>query len=58
MKIENYIAQLIRASLDNDLQMVRAISTKVIRNLKNENPQIASEISKALNYNASGLRSA
>ena len=57
MKIEGYVAQLIRASLDNDLQMVRAISTKVIRNIKNENPRIASEISEALNYNASGLRS-
>ncbi len=57
MKIENYVAQLIRASLDNDLQMIRAISIKVIRNLKNENPQIASEISEALSYNASGLRS-
>ncbi len=56
MGIENYVAQIIRASLDNNLQMVRTISTKIIRNLKNDNPQIASEISEALNYNASGLR--
>lgn len=57
MKIEKYIAPLIRASLDNDLRTVRALSTKIIRNIKTDNPEMAYQISEALNYNGSGLPS-
>ncbi|MCT4611735.1 MAG: AAA family ATPase [Clostridia bacterium] len=55
MRIEKYIASLVRASLDNDMRSVRALSTKIIRRIKDENPDIAYEISEALNYNASGI---
>ncbi|MCT4612452.1 MAG: ATP-binding protein [Clostridia bacterium] len=57
MRIEKYVAPLIRASLDNDLRTVRALSTKIIRNIKEENPEIAYQISEALSYNGSGLSS-
>lgn len=57
MNIEKYIAPLIRAGLDNDMRTIRAISTKIIRGIKAENPEIAYQISEALNYNGSGLPS-
>lgn len=57
MKIEEYIPSLIRASLDNDLKSIRAISTKIIRNIKTTNPEIALQISEALNFHGAGLPS-
>lgn len=57
MKIEEYIPPLIRASLDNDLKTIRALSAKIIRNVKQSNPEIAYQISEALNYHGAGLSS-
>lgn len=57
MKIEEYIPLLIRASLDNDLRTIRALSTKIIRNIKATEPDIAKQISEALNFHGSGLPS-
>ena len=57
MKFENYIAPLIRASLDNDLRTIRALATKLIKGLKKDNPEIASQIAEALNYHGAGLSS-
>lgn len=57
MKINIYLAPLIRASLDNDIKTVRAITMKIIRNLRQSNPELAHEISEALSYHGSGLPS-
>ena len=57
MKIEEYVPPLIRASLDNDLRTVRALSTKIIRNIKTTHPEIARQISEALNFYGAGLAS-
>lgn len=57
MTIENYIPQLVRAALDNDLRTIRALSMKLIRKIKTENPQIAEEIAKALNFSSIGMDS-
>ncbi len=57
MKLDKYIAPLIRASLDNDLRTIRALATKIIRGTKQENPEIANQISEALNYHGAGLSS-
>ena len=57
MNIEDYIPQLIRASLDNDLRTVRALSTKIIRGVKQNNPEMANQISEALNFHGAGLSS-
>ena len=57
MNIEEYIPPLIRASLDNDLRTIRALSTKIIRNIKATNPEIAQQISEALNFHGAGLPS-
>ena len=57
MKIEEYIPPLIRASLDNDLKTIRALSMKIIRNMKKDNPEIAYQISEALNFHGAGLAS-
>lgn len=57
MKIEEYLPPLIRASLDGDLKTVRALSVKVIRNLKTNHPEIAQQISEAVNFYGSGLPS-
>lgn len=57
MKIEEYIPPLIRASLDNDLRSIRALSTKIIRNIRTTNPDIAQQISEALNFHGAGLPS-
>lgn len=48
MSIEKLISKLIRASLDNDLREVRAISMRIIRRLKDSDPKIAEEIASAL----------
>lgn len=55
MKNEEYFPSLIRASLDNDLKTIRAISTKIMRNLNKTNPELAREISEALTYHGAGL---
>jgi SpoVK/Ycf46/Vps4 family AAA+-type ATPase len=52
--IVQYIPKLIRASLDRDERAVRLISTTIMRRIKEDNPKIASEIGKALDYNAIG----
>lgn len=57
MKIEDYLPPLIRASLDNDVRTVRALSTKIIRSVKQSNPEMASQISEALNFHGAGLPS-
>ncbi len=57
MKVEDYIPLLIRASLDNDLRTVRALSTKIIRNVKQSNPEMAIQISEALSFHGAGLSS-
>jgi len=57
MKMEQYVAPLIRASLDNDLKTIRAIAVKIIRNIKKTDPEIAEQISEALNFHGAGLPS-
>ncbi|PWX02365.1 ATP-binding protein [Clostridium perfringens] len=54
MDVINYIPKIIRASLDNDNKSVRLISLNLLRRIKNENPKVAEEIAKALDYNAIG----
>lgn len=58
MKIEKYIAPLIRASLDNDIKTVRALTLKLIRSIKDENKELAFQITEALNFNSIGFSSA
>ncbi|EPB8165139.1 ATP-dependent zinc metalloprotease FtsH 1 [Clostridium perfringens] len=54
MEIVDYIPKIIRASLDNDSKAVRLISLNVLRRIKKDNPKVAEEIAKALDYNAIG----
>lgn len=54
MDLYEYIPKLIRASLDHDDRSIRMISTTIMRRIKSVNPNIASEIGKALDYNAIG----
>jgi SpoVK/Ycf46/Vps4 family AAA+-type ATPase len=54
MDINEYIPKLIRASLDHDDRSIRMISATLMRRIKVINPQIASEIGRALDYNAIG----
>lgn len=56
MKLNRYLGPLIRASLDNDLRTIRALSYKLIRTLRDEYPDVASEIAEALSYNESGMQ--
>ncbi|OJU11626.1 MAG: AAA family ATPase [Clostridiales bacterium 43-6] len=58
MKTEDFFPILIRAGLDNDSNTIRAVATKVIRKIKDSNPDIAHQISDALKYNGAGLSSA
>lgn len=57
MKLEDYIPTLIRASLDNDLRTIRALSTKIIRTYKKSNPELTDQISEALTFHGAGLSS-
>lgn len=54
MKELEYIPKIIRASLDHDERALRLLSVNLMRRIKNENPEIASEIGKALDLNAIG----
>ncbi|HEY8889264.1 MAG TPA: AAA family ATPase [Clostridium sp.] len=54
MDTYDYIPKLVRASLDHDDRAIRMISTTVMRKIKIINPEVASEIGKALDYNAIG----
>lgn len=58
MKLEDFFPLLIRAGLDNDVNTIRAVTTKLIRKFKTTNPEIAYQISEALKYNGAGLHSA
>ncbi|MDU0297450.1 ATP-binding protein [Paraclostridium sp. MRS3W1] len=53
--MEEYIPRLVRAGLDNDSRTIRALSTKIIKNIKSEDPKIANEISEALTFHGAGL---
>lgn len=50
MDIKKYLPKLIRASLDNDPSTIRSLSMRIIRRLKETDPDIADEIAEALNY--------
>lgn len=52
--INNYFPKIIRASLDNDQKVIRSLSMRIIRKLKETDPSIADEIAKALDYNGIG----
>ncbi|MGD6900377.1 AAA family ATPase [Bacillus infantis] len=54
MSIETLLPKLIRASLDNDYRTLRTVCTKIIRKLKDTNPEIAEEIATALSYHGIG----
>jgi len=57
MKIEKYIPTLIRAALDNDVRMIRAVSERYLKYYRKQDPEIAKEISDALSYNSVGQNS-
>lgn len=57
MKEFEYIPKIIRASLDHDDRALRLLSVNLMRRLKSTNPEIASEIGKALDLNAIGASS-
>lgn len=50
-----YLPKIIRASLDHDDKAIRMLSINLMRRLKATNPEIAGEISKALDLNAIGV---
>ncbi|WP_019007744.1 AAA family ATPase [Cohnella laeviribosi] len=52
--IISMIPQLVRASLENDMRTVESSSLTLIRKLKNDYPEIAEEIAKALSYHGVG----
>jgi SpoVK/Ycf46/Vps4 family AAA+-type ATPase len=56
MSIESLLPKLIRASLDNDNRTLRSVCTKIIRKLKDTNPEIAKEIANALAYHGIGAK--
>lgn len=52
-----YIPKIIRASLDHDDRALRLLSVNLMRRLKSTNPEVASQIGKALDLNAIGASS-
>lgn len=54
MKELEYIPKIIRASLDHDDRALRLLSVNLMRRIKSSNPEIASEIGKALDLNSIG----
>ncbi|MGO0062632.1 AAA family ATPase [Brevibacillus fluminis] len=52
--IISMIPQLVRASFENDMRTVEASSLTLIRKLKNDYPEVAEEIAKALSYHGVG----
>lgn len=55
MKELEYIPKIIRASLDHDDKALRLLSVNLMRRIKQSNPEVASEIGRALDLNAIGV---
>ncbi len=53
--VENLIAKLVRACLDNDIRTTRSLATRIVRQLRATHPDIANEIAQALDYHGIGI---